>query len=249
MLRQHPQNTARIPYTSDEAGRSSAVIGGNDQEAARTPSLSRSSSGGSLDFSASAKPVTPPSEGYPDASTPTSRGDGRPGRARSVSEPGETGRPLDPDTAAAMRRTTLAGGAAADEDDAGARPQQLGSPVEEMTVMPAPRLTTPLIINGVVVSSSNTATPVQQPRPTATDWLSGLFSGLKQLPRTPTSDQRTAAEPPSSSASSRGLSPMHRGAGYEAFNEKAFQAHLEEQGKAMEAREANGGKAGDSYYR
>jgi hypothetical protein len=125
--------------------------------------------------------------------------------------------------------------------------------VEEMRIVPAPVLSTPLIINGVIKTSYGGVQ--QQPQhpsnkaAAASDWLSGLFAGrakkqqmaVQQLtasPRTP-----PGAEEVGSSQSGQS-SPLS----FVPFNEKTFQSHLEERGRAMEAQASTRGPS-EPYYR
>ena len=94
--------------------------------------------------------------------------------------------------------------------------------VEEMQIVPAPDLTTRLVIGQQPRASPSTIGA------TASDWLSGFFAPRKQQQQ----------QQPSPASKLR----------YEAFNEKTFQAHFEEQGRMMEADAARGDDAG-SYYR
>ena len=89
-----------------------------------------------------------------------------------------------------------------------------------MQVVPAPILTTKLVIGE---QTKPRASPIGS---SATDWLSGFFAPRKQqqLPETVA------------------------GVWYEAFNEKTFQARMEEQGRVIEADTAGNG-GGSSYYR
>ena len=118
------------------------------------------------------------------------------------------------------------------EQSQGPATEQPGSPsmtadddFEEMEVIPAPVLSTRLVIGG---SNLPQASPSSALRVTAADWLSGFFVPRKQ--------QQLPGSTPT------------KGMHYEAFNEKTFQARMEEQGRAIEADEKGNGE-GSSYYR
>ena len=104
---------------------------------------------------------------------------------------------------------------------------------ESMPVVPAPTLTTRLIFGQPAPPHPS---PVAAMGASASDWLSGFFAPRRQQLQQQQQGRSLGGTPP--------LSPLR----YEAFNEKSFQARMEEQGRVMEAVAAHGDEAG-SYYR
>ena len=142
--------------------------------------------------------------------------------------------------AAAAAAATEAGSAQALDEAQGPAAPLTSSPSGglDFEIMPSMKLNTPLIIHGRGASQSQQAGPSTQSTPgpvskpfAPQDWLSSLFSSSKRSQQ----------------------APQHGGSGgavayARAFNEKSFQAQLEEQGREMEASAADGDVSG-SYYR
>ncbi|GAX76596.1 hypothetical protein CEUSTIGMA_g4042.t1 [Chlamydomonas eustigma] len=124
---------------------------------------------------------------------------------------------------------------------------------EEMEIVPAPVLSTPLIINGIIKTNGGGAQQQQYPvskAAVASDWLSGLFAGRgKQQQK---AVQHSVASPRTPTAAVDDVGSCHSGhsspLGFVPFNEKAFQSHLEERGRAIEAQASSEGTK-EPYYR
>lgn len=142
-------------------------------------------------------------------------------------------------TAAAAAATEAGSAQASDQGQGPAAPlSSSASGGVDFEIMPSMKLNTPLIIHGRGAPQSQQPGPSTQSAPgpvskpfAPQDWLSSLFSSSKRSQQ----------------------APQHGGGGgavayARAFNEKSFQAQLEEQGREMEASAADGDVSG-SYYR